>query len=276
MSGWCWRSRLRQRPRWPRDWRPWRSRGRHTGRRRAAGVSVARPNASGPRDARPLSSRHELPTACPRRGRSGRSQGRRGRQLGHPDGAGSATQEKLSIQAKQAMGAARRGISTVVERIDPGVLADLIVKATALQEMTNGSLREKRSPYPHLRGHHQRPRSHPVISFAISRLDDVDEPLTGSEVSSAELVDELHEGGEAVISLDGTTLNRAADHRGPHVLADEVTEEPQARLSIPSTSSTDFVERSPVARSVTSTPPAASERGLERSGSRACPGARRP
>ena len=66
-----------------------------------------------------------------------------------------ATQEKLSVQAKQAMGAARRGISTVVERIDPGVLADLIVKATALQEMTNTSLREKRSPIGSRRSHHR-------------------------------------------------------------------------------------------------------------------------
>jgi hypothetical protein len=48
-----------------------------------------------------------------------------------------ATQEKLGQQARAAMGAARRGVSTVVERIDPGVLADLIIKATALQETTN-------------------------------------------------------------------------------------------------------------------------------------------
>ncbi len=51
------------------------------------------------------------------------------------------TQEKLGQQARSALGAARRGVSTVVERIDPGVLADLIIKSTALQEMTNGSLR---------------------------------------------------------------------------------------------------------------------------------------
>src|SRR6187455_638621 len=57
-----------------------------------------------------------------------------------------ATQEKLGQQARAAMGAARRGVSTVVERIDPGVLADLIIKSTALQEMTNASLREKKSP----------------------------------------------------------------------------------------------------------------------------------
>ena len=52
------------------------------------------------------------------------------------------------------------GISTVVERIDPGVLADLIVKATALQEMTNGSLREKHSPY-RISEVASRPRSRP-------------------------------------------------------------------------------------------------------------------
>ena len=38
------------------------------------------------------------------------------------------TQEKLGQQARSALGAARRGVSTVVERIDPGVLADLIIK----------------------------------------------------------------------------------------------------------------------------------------------------
>ena len=32
---------------------------------------------------------------------------------------------------------ARRGVTTVVERIDPGTLAEVIIKATVLQEMTN-------------------------------------------------------------------------------------------------------------------------------------------
>ena len=135
-----------------------------------------------------------------------------------------ATQEKLSVQAKQAMGAARRGITTVVERIDPGVLADLIVKATALQEMTNGSLREKHSPY-RISEVSITASIPPGVSFAISRLEDVDEVLTGSEVASSELVDELHEGGEAVISLDGTTLSEEQIAEVRNVLADEVSEE---------------------------------------------------
>ena len=49
--------------------------------------------------------------------------------------------------AREAIGMARRGVGTVIERIDPGTLAELIVRATRLQEMTNASLREKGSPY---------------------------------------------------------------------------------------------------------------------------------
>ena len=44
-------------------------------------------------------------------------------------------------------GMARRGVTTVIEKIDPGTLAELIIKATALQEMTNKALRQKGSPY---------------------------------------------------------------------------------------------------------------------------------
>ena len=67
--------------------------------------------------------------------------------MAHQKATDPATQEKLNQQTRSALGAARRGVSTVVERIDPSVLADLIIKSTALQEMTNNSLREKQSPY---------------------------------------------------------------------------------------------------------------------------------
>src|SRR5687768_6517005 len=49
--------------------------------------------------------------------------------------------------AREALGVAKRGMSTVIEKIDPGTLAELVIKATALQEMTNKSLRLKGSPY---------------------------------------------------------------------------------------------------------------------------------
>ena len=78
------------------------------------------------------------------------------------------------------MGAARRGVSTVVERIDPGVLADLIIKSTALQEMTNTSLREKQSPY-RIAEVNITASIPPGITFSISRMDDKDEVVTGGD-----------------------------------------------------------------------------------------------
>ena len=122
------------------------------------------------------------------------------------------------------MGAARRGVSTVVERIDPGVLADLIIKSTALQEMTNGSLREKQSPY-RISEVNITASIPPGITFAISRMDDKDEVVTGTTVSSESLAAGLHEGGEAVISLDGTSLSQEQLAEVRQALANEVPED---------------------------------------------------
>ena len=49
-----------------------------------------------------------------------------------------ATAEK----ARQAFSKAKRGVATAIDRIDPGVLADIIIKATALQERANTALKE--------------------------------------------------------------------------------------------------------------------------------------
>ena len=132
-----------------------------------------------------------------------------------------ATQEKLGQQARSALGAARRGVSTVVERIDPGVLADLIIKSTALQEMTNASLRQKKSPY-RIAEVNITASIPPGITFSISRADDGN--LTGSEVSSEVLVEEMPVTGESVISLDGTSLSQEQLAEVRQALADEVPE----------------------------------------------------
>ena len=135
-----------------------------------------------------------------------------------------ATQEKLGQQARAAMGAARRGVSTVVERIDPGVLADLIIKSTALQEMTNSSLREKQSPY-RISEVNITASIPPGITFSISRMDDKEEVVTGTTVSSASLAAGLAEGGEAVIALDGTSLSQEQLAEVRNALANEVPED---------------------------------------------------
>lgn len=136
------------------------------------------------------------------------------------------TQERLSQQARSAMGAARRGVSTVIERIDPGVLADLIIKATALQEMTNASLRAKRSPY-RISEVNITASIPPGVTFAIGRLEAELETLTGAMVSSEQLVDAQAAtgSGEAVISLDGTTLSDEQLAEVRRAFASEVPED---------------------------------------------------
>ena len=133
-----------------------------------------------------------------------------------------ATQERLGQQARSALGAARRGVSTVVERIDPSVLADLIIKSTALQEMTNASLREKRSPY-RIAEVNITASIPPGITFAISRVDDAD--LVGGELSSETLVEGMEGSGQAVISLDGTSLSQEQLAEVRAALANEVPED---------------------------------------------------
>jgi hypothetical protein len=134
------------------------------------------------------------------------------------------TQERLSQQARSAMGAARRGVSTVVERIDPGVLADLIIKATALQEMTNDALREKRSPY-RISEVDITASIPPGVTFAIARIDAAEETVMGPIVTSEQLVQaQAAGGGEAVISLDGTTLSEEQLTEVRKALAEDLPE----------------------------------------------------
>lgn len=120
-----------------------------------------------------------------------------------------AMHERLGRQAKEVMGQARKGVATVVERIDPGTLAELVIKATALQEKTNASLRDKKSPY-RIAEISITASIPPGVSFVISRIDE-GEILSGTAVTSAELIETLPESGDAVIALDGTTGDISAE-----------------------------------------------------------------
>src|SRR3990170_4579997 len=88
-----------------------------------------------------------------------------------------------------AAGQARRGMVTLVEKIDPALLADIIIKATALQEHANDALRDKRSAY-RIGELTITATIPPQIGFAITRIsDDELEELRGSAVDSSELVE---------------------------------------------------------------------------------------
>ena len=122
-----------------------------------------------------------------------------------------ATAEAMARGAREAVGMARRGVTTVIEKIDPSTLAELIVRATALQEMTNRSLRQKGSPY-RIAEISISASIPPAVSFAISRVGDEpeEETVIGEVVSSAELVEQAADAGELVLALDGTTVDDAA------------------------------------------------------------------
>jgi len=111
-----------------------------------------------------------------------------------------ATQAKV----KSGLATAGRGARTMVERIDPGILADVVIKATALQEKANARLRRKGSMYRI--GEIQVTASLPPgISFSIERIGDVDHDGASGHplLSSTELLaEERATEGEAIVSLD--------------------------------------------------------------------------
>jgi hypothetical protein len=94
--------------------------------------------------------------------------------------------QNLKVGARSA----KKGMAGIVDRIDPGILADIIIKATALQEKANESLRAKGSPY-RIGEITITAALPPQVGFAIARIGDVEEELTGHEVESAQLIDQL-------------------------------------------------------------------------------------
>lgn len=111
-----------------------------------------------------------------------------------------ATQAKV----RSGLASAGRGARTMVERIDPGILAEVVIKATALQEKANARLRAKGSIYRI--GEIQVTASLPPgISFSIERVGDSGhESVAGESLrSSSELLaQEQAAGADAIISLD--------------------------------------------------------------------------
>lgn len=130
------------------------------------------------------------------------------------------TQAKLNKRGREAVGLARRGVTTVVERIDPGTLAEVIIKATALQEMTNAALRKKRSPY-RISEVVISASIPPGVSFSIGRGEDIDDEIPTGDVASAQLVEQLEDPGESVVTLAGLKFDDAELEAARQELAGE-------------------------------------------------------
>jgi hypothetical protein len=110
-------------------------------------------------------------------------------------------------RAKSALKKAKRGFTTILERIDPKILADVVVKATSLQERANASLQERGSVYRI--GQIQIGASiPPSIQFSIERVDDPDRKLLDSTALLAKSAKDGVAGtAEAIVSLDGTAVD---------------------------------------------------------------------
>ena len=111
----------------------------------------------------------------------------------------------IGSQLRDAAGQAKKGFVTAVERIDPGVLADIIIKATAIQESANKALRTRGSAY-RIGEITITATIPPQIGFAIERIGDIDEPEPAESRASSEIVaDEPPLAEETVVSLEGET-----------------------------------------------------------------------
>jgi len=121
---------------------------------------------------------------------------------------------------KSGLATAGRDARTMVERIDSGILADVVIKATALQEKANARLCRKGSMY--LMGEIQVTASLPPgISFSIERVGDADHDEASGDplLSSTELLAEGRAAeAEAIVSLDtrtGLVFKQVRSHLGP-------------------------------------------------------------
>ena len=114
---------------------------------------------------------------------------------------------RAGVQVRGAAGQARRGLVSTLDKIDPGILADVVIKATALQELANRALRQKGSIY-RISEITITAGLPPQVGFSIERLGDepADEPVTADMRSSSELETTVSV-DDAAESLEGSLLD---------------------------------------------------------------------
>jgi hypothetical protein len=106
-------------------------------------------------------------------------------------------------RAQSAVNKAKRGFTTALERIDPKILADVVIKATSLQERANASLKERGSVY-RISEIGIGAAIPPSVTFTIARVDEVDDH--GLQDSSTLLAADAAATSETIVSLDGVAV----------------------------------------------------------------------
>lgn len=122
------------------------------------------------------------------------------------DGTNRVTAESVTASVRELAGHAKRGVVTVIEKIDPDTLADLIIKATAIQEKANAALARKKAAY-RIGDLSITATIPPQIGFSIVRIGDVEEAIDEAVLlESSQLEERIPTADEAVISLEGETV----------------------------------------------------------------------
>jgi len=106
-------------------------------------------------------------------------------------------------KAESALKKAKKGFTTALERIDPKILADVVIKATSLQERANASLKDRGSVY-RISEIGIGAAIPPSVTFTIARVDDPATP--GLMDSRTLLAADAAKATETIVSLDGTAL----------------------------------------------------------------------
>ena len=126
--------------------------------------------------------------------------------------------QAAGVQARAAGTAAKRGLTNLV---NPEMLADLIIKSTAIQEKTNKALRAKGSAY-RVAEVTITATLPPQIGFSIGRLGEIEEVLTGHELDSTILVDQVVAEEAAADAADAANGSHDPDEALQQGIEDEV------------------------------------------------------
>lgn len=114
---------------------------------------------------------------------------------------GKAHMQQQASQLRDAASKAGKGMVSAVSKIDPAILADIVIRATAIQEKTNRSLKAKRSAY-RIAEITITATIPPQIGFSIARVGDIEDESDLVVVDSQELVDSVATGLEEEVSLE--------------------------------------------------------------------------
>ena len=100
--------------------------------------------------------------------------------------------------ATRGLKRAKSGVVSMLDRIDPGLLADVVIKATSLQESANRRLRAKHSPY-RINEITITAGLPPDVAFTIGRIEVEEEDLPPEAESAASLDAEEDTDGRAAL-----------------------------------------------------------------------------